>query len=138
MRVMIRQKNLELTLPLRTYIEQKVVLPVQKLLKRAQVSELPILDMEVERTTRHHRKGQVYRVLANLAIGRKLIRAEATDEDVRAACDLLEEELKREVQTHKTKSVALEKRGARVAKKELHLARSARLFRKGRIRDEGN
>lgn len=138
MRVTVSKRNIEITPALRSYIEEKIVRTAERLIGRLSLSDLPILDVEVERTTRHHRKGQVYRILVNLTLGKKLIRAEATDDDIRAACDVLEEELKREIQTHKTKSLTLLKRGARQAKKDLHYAKAARLFRKGRIRNEGN
>lgn len=138
MRVNIRKKNLDFTPALRTYIEQKLVAPVKRLLDRRLLPDLPILDIEVERTTRHHHKGRVYRAAATLTLDHVSLRAQADGEDVRAACDGLEDELKREITTYKTKAQSLQKRGARRAKKDLHLARAARLFRKGRIRDEGN
>ena len=138
MRLTVRQKSIRITAPLRAYMEQKIIEPVRRAAEGFGLSDLPILDIDIERTPRHHRKGQVYRVTAALTLGKKMIRAEATEEDPRAACDLLEDELKREIQTYKTRSLTLLKRGARQAKKDLHFARSARMFRKGRIRDEGN
>ena len=125
MRVTVRKKNLEMTPPLQIYIEQKIIAPMRKLLKGIELSDLPILDIEVERTTRHHRKGRVYRAGANLTLGKILIRAEAEDEDVRAACDGVEGELKREVLVYKERARALLTRRARRAKNDLRLARSA-------------
>lgn len=138
MRFTIRQKNIELTEPLLAYIESKLLKPVTRLMKEASIAELPIMDIEVSRSTRHHRKGQVYRMAVSLSIGKKLLRAEAENEDIRAACDILEEELEGEIHKFKDKGGATMRRGARVAKKELHLDPAARMYRKGRIRDEGN
>ena len=138
MRVTVRHKNFKMTPALKEYIGKKITAPAEKFLKSAAAGGLPLLDIEISRTTRHHRKGRVYMVAATLALGKKTIRAQVLDEDPYAACDLLEDELKREIQTHKTKSLALFKRGARKTKKDLHLAPAARLFRKGRIRNEGN
>ncbi|OHA02951.1 MAG: ribosomal subunit interface protein [Candidatus Sungbacteria bacterium RIFCSPLOWO2_01_FULL_54_21] len=116
MRITIRQRNFTITPAFRAYMEQKIVRPAERLLASSRDEDLPLFDIEVERTTRHHRKGQVYRVEVNMTIGKKLIRAEATDEDPRSACDLLEEELKREIRSFKTKSRTLVKRGGRKAK----------------------
>lgn len=153
MRVLIRQKNLEITPALRIYLESKVLKPIHRLLKGAEKSALPVLTVEVGRTTRRHRKGAVYHTAASFAWDGALLHAEAEDEDIRAACDRLEEELEREILTYKGRTVALEKRGARRAKEELRLNPAARFsteraspmhgraarFRRGtRVRDEGN
>ena len=128
---------MELTDPLREYIERKIVQPVQKRLKQMD-QDSPILDIEVARTTHHHHKGLVYGVSASLTLKDTLIRAETVDMDIHAACDTLEDELTREIIAYKGKALSLLKRGARKAKKDLNLAPAARLFRKGRIRNEGN
>lgn len=119
MRITLRQHNFKVTPAFEAYVRQKIVLPVERLLADGDTGDLPIFNIEVERTTRHHRKGQVYRMEANITIGKKILRAEATDEDPRAACDLLEEELKREIRTFKNKSRVLVRRGGRMAKDAL-------------------
>lgn len=138
MRITIRQKNLQITPALRAYVELKLLKPIERLMKNAAGDALPILDLEFGRSTRHHRKGKVYHAEASLALDGVLLRAEVDDEDIRAACDLLAEELEREIVTYRGRARAKERRGERVAKKELHLDPAARLFRKGRIRNEGN
>lgn len=138
MRISIRQKNLELTAPLREYIEMKIVRTVERMLKDASASELPILDVEVERTTNHHRKGMVYRIGVNLSLGGQVLRAEALDEDVRAACDIVEEDLSRKILRLKGRKMSIMKRFARAAKKAMRFDSAARFWRKGRIREEGN
>jgi ribosomal subunit interface protein len=136
MRIAIRQKNIEVTPALRVYIEAKLIRPVEKLLQGV-TKELSLMDLELERTTAHHRKGKVYRAEANISLGKSLLRAEAEDEDIRAACDLLEEELKREITHFKSKRSAQEFRRAREAKKRLHLAPAARIRSGGRVLNEG-
>lgn len=120
MRITIRKKNLDITPALREYMDEKIVRPIGKLLKRAAGYDLPILDMEVERTTQHHRKGDVYRAEANLTIGGHMIRAEAVDMDIRAACDAVHDELAREIKTFKEKNETLTKREGRRVKEDLH------------------
>ena len=138
MRVNIRQKNIEVTPALREYIEEKIIRVAEKFLQEQASTDLPILDVEVERTTRHHSKGDVYRVAAKLCGGRQCFYANAHHADARAACDLLEEELQREMYGKKNKMSAIFRRASRVFKKSMRLDPAARFWRKGRIRDEGN
>ena len=137
MRVTIRQKNLKITPALDAYIGMKILKPIRQLLRKLRGAEFPIVDLEIARTTRHHRKGKIYSAEANLSLGGKLLRAEAEGEDVRAAIDLLSEEIEREIKTYKGKNRAFLLRGARQAKKDLRLDPAARLYRRGRIREEG-
>ena len=138
MRVTIRQKDLEITSALETYINEKIVASVEKFLKRGASEDLPLLDIEVGRTTFHHKKGQVYRVSATLTLAHKVIRAEAEDEEIHAACDKIEEELTREITSFKTRSFSLFKRAARQMKDQLrfnplyHAKRAAGFFRRGK------
>lgn len=116
MRITIRQHNFTITPAFDAYIRQKIVLPAERLLAETAKGDLPIFAIEAERTTRHHRKGQVYRMEANITLGKRMLRAEATGEDPHAACDLLEEEVKREIRSYKAKSRTVAKRGARRVK----------------------
>src|SRR3989344_4926170 len=63
--------------------------------------------------------------------------AEASGESFQEAVDFLAEELMREVKKSKEKENAQERRGARRAKKNATIAKAARFYRKGRIREEG-
>lgn len=125
MRVTIRHKNLEITPALEEYIEMKVVAPVRRLLGPTLSIELPILDLEFSRTTRHHQKGRVYYAEANLSLGKKMLRASVEDEDIRACCDMLEEELKRIVMGFKRRAQSLEKRKARRVKDAFRISKAA-------------
>lgn len=137
MRVTIRKKNLSLTPALSEYIKEKIVAPVEKLLQKSDTG-LPILDVEVGRSTEHHRKGNVYVVRVTLQVGRRVTRVETEHEDIRAACDVMEEELRRAIIASYDKARTLYKRRARSLKKNLHLDPAAR-FRKGqRTLNEGN
>ena len=138
MRVTIHNKNLDITPALQLYVELKLLKPLRNLLKNILTGDMPLLDLGLGRNTRHHKKGKVYHVSANLSLDGHLLRAEVDDEDIRAACDILEEELERKISTWKNRKRSLMLRGSRRAKKDLRLHESARLFRQGRIRDEGN
>lgn len=137
MRVTIRKKNLEITPALAEYIEKKILKPLKKFLKEVVERDFPILDLEVERTTMHHHKGGVYRVEANLSLGKKFFRAEATDQDAYAACDFVEKELERELATEKGRVRSRALREERKIKKDLHLYSAAATNHKDSILDDG-
>ncbi len=101
-------------------------------------TDLPITEIEVERTTAHHRKGEVYRVAVKLCGGKLCFYANAQNVDIRAACDDAQEELEREMYGKKNRVTAMFRRGARVFKKSMRFDPAARFWRKGRIRDEGD
>lgn len=138
MRVIVRQKNLVITPSLHNYIEAKILKPIRRFLKNMTGDDLPVLNLELGRVTRHHRKGLVYRAEANLSLGRRLLRVEAEGEDIRSACDILEDELAREIRTFKGRSRSVELRKIRRIKKDVRFHKAARLYRQGRIRDEGS
>jgi len=138
MKVVVQGVNFRLTPSLRRYVDEKLVRTVEKLLSRHPSFDAVTLDLELVYQTRHHKQGQVWDVAANLRLPGKQIWQRTSAEDIHAAVDDLEDILKRELTKVKERSRSREYRGARQAKKELHLSRSARLYRKGRIRDEGN
>ncbi len=117
MRTTFKGKNTDLTPALRAYIESKLVRPTEKLVSKSDAKENLLLEIEVSRTTKHHRKGMVWWAEANLKIGKRLIRAEQSGEDPREVIDLVEEELKREIIAYKGKSQTKEIRGARKLKR---------------------
>ncbi|MEK7082309.1 MAG: ribosome-associated translation inhibitor RaiA [Patescibacteria group bacterium] len=138
MRVNIRHKDIEITDSLREYLNMKIVRPVERLQKRAGADDALILDIEVARTTRHHHKGEVYRASATLALAGKTIRASAEDTEIHAACDALEDELKREITHYKTSSFSVLKRLGRRTKQLIRINPAAWFRRGGRDWHEGN
>ena len=137
MRVTIRQKNLDITPALHVYIDSKVLKPVRRLLQYTKDSALPVLDLEFERSTMHHKKGKVFRAEATLTLNGRRIRAAVGDEDIRACCDRLKEELERGILNYKSKKTAISRRVARSVKKSLRLDPLARKSRGARDREEG-
>lgn len=115
MRTTLKGKNTILTPALRVYIEEKLIAPTQKLLSSHTGDDL-LLEIEVSRTTKHHRKGQVWRAEANIQLGKRLIRAEYEGVGPHEVIDVVENELRREITSFKGKSKAKEIRGARKLK----------------------
>jgi ribosomal subunit interface protein len=91
--------------------------------------------VEVGRSTRHHRHGDVMFACVHLRSNGRHFRAEAEAQDARAAIDEVREELEKEILKFKGKREALFRRGARSIKKFLRISSFAR-FRKSRISDD--
>jgi len=116
MRVSLKGTNINLLESTREYVDRKLVRMVDRFLIK---DDKPIaLDLEVGKTTKHHRTGPYFRAEANLSIGKKLLRAEALGENLNEAVDLLEEELEREIKKFKERKRALMLKGARKLKEK--------------------
>lgn len=63
--------------------------------------------VEIARSTKHHRKGNVFYAEAMFEVvpGGKKFRAESTGSDIRMALDEVKEKLKKEIRRHKDKLV---------------------------------
>lgn len=61
--------------------------------------------IELEKTTQHHQKGDIFRCEVNLTIGKRLLRAEATADDLYKAIDATKDELLTELRKQKQRRV---------------------------------
>jgi putative sigma-54 modulation protein len=100
MEIDIEANGIDLTPPLREYIELKIG-SLEKFLKRFSEEGSVYAKVEVARTTQHHHSGNVFYAEVNLYIQNKILRAEYTSDDIRAAIDKVKDKLKREIQKHK-------------------------------------
>ena len=98
MRIFIKATGLELTEPLKTYIEEKIG-GLGRLLGHFEANTIKV-QFEVARSSRHHRRGEVYRAEANMELPQDILRAEGNDTDVRAVVDAVKDKLKREVEAY--------------------------------------
>lgn len=137
MKVALRGVNLTVTPSLRRYVLDKIARPAERLLATHTAFSATVLEIELVHGTRHHKKGMVWEAAANLQAPGKHAWHRAFGEDIHKAIDELESVLKREIQKYKERSRSRLLRGARQAKKDIRFARSARLYRHGRIREEG-
>lgn len=102
---------MDLTPALKQYVEDKLI----SLTKY--YSGLTQVRVELERTTKHHHKGGVWRAEANISGPQHLFRVEAVANDIYAAIDEMKDELKRELKALKEKRARLVRR-ARQTKRE--------------------
>ncbi len=96
--------NLDLTPSLKTYVDLKLG-ALQKYVKKFETDGEAEMNLELARTTRHHRKGQVFKADANIMLSGKMLRAEDTDNDIRVAIDRLRDKLKTEIEKYKERTL---------------------------------
>jgi len=117
MLISTKATNLELTLAISRYVNKK--LTALGRLVRAQ-DESAHAEVEIEKTTAHHRSGDVFRAEINLHIAGKRFRAEVTTNDLYAAIDAMKDEIERALESHKDKRLTLRKKGGQKVKSMLH------------------
>lgn len=145
MKINIKAINLKLTPNIRNYIEEKIG-ELEKFIQKIEEKDgsfqrgSPSVEalVEIEKTTQHHKKGNVYRAETQIRLLGKSIRSEAIRDNLYLAIVEVKDELQREFKQYQQKEMVQYKRGARRLKKDLRFSPLARFFRKGRIRDEGN
>lgn len=86
-------------------------------------------NVEVGRSSFHHKKGEVFFAEVNLHLGKNTLRSRAEAGDVYSAIDMVRDELRDEILKFKGKKNTLFKRGARSIGKLFRLSPLAR-FRK--------
>jgi ribosomal subunit interface protein len=136
MRYTIKTIHLPVSAALTKDVERKIVMPLKKIIGSR--SEAVSLVVELLRETRHHRKGAIWTARLNINIGKHMIRVEQSGEDIHEAVDLCAAELREDVKKFKERTQSRIRRGARRAVKDIKINKAARLFRKGRILEEGN
>ncbi len=92
--------------------------------------------VEVGLTTKHHQSGDIYRAEVQIRLPGRSVRSEAIAKDIFLAIDAVKDELQGELKKSKEKEAAIDKRGGRMFKKIFHIAPLARLWRKGKIKEE--
>ncbi|MDP3881094.1 MAG: ribosome-associated translation inhibitor RaiA [bacterium] len=101
MKIQIKATNLELTPPMKTYIEEKIG-SIEKGLKRYDENNSLIAAVEIGRTSNHHHKGDVYYAEVTLPLPDKVLRAEVTDNEIHLAVNKAKGIINRELRKYKT------------------------------------
>lgn len=109
MNIKIQSKNFDLTPAIEDYVTKKV----STLEKFLTVKDSTLCDIEIGRTTMHHKSGDIFRAEVNIIEpGAKQVFAVAEEADLYAAIDIVRDEAEREIVSRKQKRQALYKRGA--------------------------
>ena len=123
-KIIIKATNLELNQDLRDYIEEKIG-GLEKFAKVFQSENYyngffakgkPRVEVwvEIEKTTRHHQKGDIFRAEAQMRFPGKSLRAESKRDDLKLAITEIKDELQRELKQYKEKAETAAKRKTRI------------------------
>jgi len=126
--IKIKATNIKLNEPLRIWVEEKVRELKKNLVKFEDIPKKgrKKIDVRVEigRTTRHHRKGDIFRAEIQIYLPKKLLRAVVKNIDLRSAIIEARDELDRQIRKYKGKRLIRARRWARKVK----LAQESILF----------
>jgi ribosomal subunit interface protein len=113
MQIKIRATNFELTPAIREYIERKIP-HLDKFLENKDAS---LCEVEIGKTTRHHKSGDVFRAEINLTEpGGKQFYAAAEESDLYASIDIVRDDIERKIISGKKRRDTVWKRGAQQIK----------------------
>lgn len=124
MEIIFKSKNFSLTPSIEEYVQKKIR-TLEKFLKNFDQETIKI-EVEVGRTTYHHKSGEVFRAEINLSLGRQLLRAESEQTDLFSAIDEVRDDLEQEIKKFKDRKETIFLRGARSIKKRFALSGLAR------------
>lgn len=102
MKLTIKATNLELTPAIKNYIQKKMDMAEKYLGDRKVIG----CDFEVELTTKHHHKGDIFRAEVNLSVAKELIRVEKTETDLYKAIDKVKDHVVELMKKYKEKKLA--------------------------------
>ncbi len=100
MKITIKNTQISPSPALTEYI-QKRFSSLAKIIKKVEEKFVPLLSVEIARSTKHHQKGNVYYVEVNLKLPKKNLRIEQYDSQVRAAVDKAKKRLKVALEKYK-------------------------------------
>ena len=124
MKIIINAKNLELTSVLKSFIEKKIgaIKKFVNILKQDTPQKgktLAEVFVEVEKESKHHRKGEIFLVKAQVVLPGKSLSASARADDLFKAIIAAKDELKEEIGKYKVKKIDKVRRTQRKLKEEI-------------------
>lgn len=144
MRIIIKATKVNLTENLRRLIREKILSLekfLEEILKKEDVfdGKKPRAEafIEVGKPSTHHRKGDVFYAECQISLPGEEVRAVAERKNLELAITEVKDELQRQLKKYKGSQKARQKREQRKTKKDFKISKSARFYRKGRIREEG-
>ncbi len=120
MKIIIKATNFKLTPSIDEWVARKIG-SLDKFIKRLDEKGAAECRVEVGKTTKHHQKGPFFRAETDIRLLGKILRAEASAEDLRTAVNKLKDELQLQIKEYKEKMAAKLKRGARIGNKMIKL-----------------
>jgi ribosomal subunit interface protein len=107
MNINIKTSNISLTEAITDYTTKRL-----KSVKQLLQNDTTIrCDVELGRTTAHHKNGDIFRAEIHITGKEKDLYASAEEEDLYKAIDIVRDEILREVRSEKSKKISLIRRG---------------------------
>lgn len=132
MKTIIKAKNIKLTEAIEDFINDKIG-GLEKFIKSCHKDDeweriKPSCEffVEIEKETRHHKKGPYFRAEVQIHLSGKTLRTEARGEDLKIAIVEIKDEMQQEIKKYKLRKIDLERRGQRSIKKKFHISPDAR------------
>jgi len=116
MQINIKTIGIDLTSPIEDYVKKRLS-SLNKLV--ADENMIPLAEVEVGKTTEHHKNGEFFKAETNLKCAKGNFRAVAEETDLYAAIDEMKADLERQLVEKKDRNTTLLRRGARSVKKML-------------------
>ncbi|MCR4334147.1 MAG: ribosome-associated translation inhibitor RaiA [Patescibacteria group bacterium] len=114
MNITIKTKNITLTTAIEEYV-RKHFGALEKFIKKE--SDDMVCAVEVGRTTRHHKHGDIFRAEVNIYVKPKSFYASSENEDLYTAIDIVKKEIEREIVSVKKKTIKTSRKiGAKIKK----------------------
>ncbi len=106
MRVNVKTTNFDITPSVEALAEGKLISPVNKLIAKIDRNTDIVFDIELGRTTKHHRKGKIWRAEVQISLPglKNMLRAEALAESLEEAVNLAKNEITQEIKKYKEKT----------------------------------
>ena len=108
MKIILKTKDLELTDFIKDTIYEKIG-RLDRFINFLKAEDLEIF-VEIEKETKHHKKGDIFGAEAILTLPGKKLVARAKGDDVTQIIGEVKDELEKEIRTYKTKTVDLPRR----------------------------
>lgn len=101
----IKAINLEVDTPLRDRLNNKLQ-AIGRFVKKFEAHQEIITTLEITKESKHHKKGQIFQLIAKLHLPGKKIVAEHHDSEIVSGVDSIKDILKRELIKHKEKLIS--------------------------------
>lgn len=114
MNIQIQTINLDLTSAIKDFVESKF-----STLNRVVSDQTVLCNVDLERTTNHHKQGEVYKVSVRIKTAEELYHIDTTQEDLYAAIDIAKDDIERNIVNNTKKKRSIFRRTASRFKKLL-------------------
>ena len=99
MKIDIKATNIEITPSIRNAVEEKMN-SLEKFISNLDPNVVKVF-FEVSLETKHHKKGDIFYAEANVEVPGKIIRAEAREENLYTAINVVKDKLQRSLKKYK-------------------------------------